>query len=119
MRSVDADAPGMGRIILDSVAEAVFTVSKDWRIAYFNRAAEKLTGVPRGQAIGRRCCEVFQASICSTVCPLRHTLDTGESVANRAAFIIDARGRKLPVSVSTSVLRDEHGRLVGRRRDHS
>lgn len=113
MRSVDADAPGMGRIILDSVAEAVFTVSKDWRIAYFNRAAEKLTGVPRGQAIGRRCCEVFQASICSTVCPLRHTLDTGESVANRAAFIIDARGRKLPVSVSTAVLRDEHGRLVG------
>ena len=110
---MDADAPGIGRIILESVAEAVFTVNRDWQIAYFNRAAEKLTGVPREQAIGRRCCEVFQASICSTVCPLRHTLETGESVANRAAFIIDARGRKLPVSVSTSVLRDENGVLVG------
>jgi len=110
---VDADAPGIGRIILESVAEAVFTVNTDWQIAYFNRAAEKLTGVPREQAIGRRCCEVFQASICSTVCPLRHTLETGESVANRPAFIIDARGRKLPVSVSTSVLRDENGHLVG------
>jgi len=110
---VDANAPGIGRIILDSVAEAVFTVNKDWQIAFFNSAAERLTGVPRKQAIGRRCCEVFQASICSTVCPLRHTLDTGESVANRAAFIINARGRKLPVSVSTSVLRDENGRFVG------
>lgn len=110
---MDANAPGIGRIILDSVAEAVFTVNKDWQIAFFNSAAERLTGVPRKQAIGRRCCEVFQASICSTVCPLRHTLDTGESVANRAAFIINARGRKLPVSVSTSVLRDENGRFVG------
>ncbi|MEE4272784.1 MAG: sigma 54-interacting transcriptional regulator [Thermoanaerobaculales bacterium] len=110
---MDADAPGMGRIILDSVAEAVFTVDQEWQIVFFNRAAEKLTGVPRRKAIGRRCCEVFQASICSTLCPLRHTLETGEAVANRSAFIIDARGRKLPVSVSTAVLRDEHGRLVG------
>jgi len=110
---VNADAPGIGRIILDSVAEAVFTVNKDWQIAYFNAAAEKLTGVPREKAIGRRCCEVFQASICSTVCSLRHTLDTGEAVANRAAFIIDARGRKVPVSVSTSVLRDPSGRFIG------
>jgi PAS domain S-box-containing protein len=110
---VNADAPGIGRIILDSVAEAVFTVNKDWQIAYFNAAAEKLTGVPREKAIGRRCCEVFQASICSTVCSLRHTLDTGEPVANRAAFIIDARGRKVPVSVSTSVLRDPSGRFIG------
>ena len=110
---MDADAPGIGRIILDSVAEAVFTVNKDWQIAYFNSAAEKLTGVSRKNAVGRRCCEVFQASICSTVCPLRHTLESGEAVANRAAFIIDARGRKLPVSVSTAVLRDEQGRLVG------
>ena len=110
---MNADAPGIGRTILDSVAEAVFTVSKDWQIAYFNAAAEKLTGVPREKAIGRRCCEVFRASICSTVCSLRHTLDTGEPVANRAAFIINARGRKVPVSVSTSVLRDASGRFIG------
>ena len=112
-RTVDTDAPGIGRIILDSVAEAVFTINKDWQIAYFNAAAEKLTGIPREKAIGKRCCEVFQSSICSTVCSLRHTLETGDPVANREAFIIDARGRKLPVSVSTSVLRDANGRLVG------
>jgi len=110
---VHANEPGIGRIILDSVAEGVFTVDKDWRIAFFNRAAERLTGVPREKAIGRRCCEVFQASICNSVCPLRHTMETGEPVVNRAAFIIDARGRKLPISISTTVLRDESGHLVG------
>ena len=111
--AVQANEPGIGRIILDSVAEGVFTVDRDWRIAYFNRAAERMTGIPREKAIGRRCCEVFQASICNSVCPLRHTLETGEPVVDRAAFVIDARGRKLPIRISTTVLRNEHGQLVG------
>jgi len=32
-------------IILDSIADGVFSVDKDWRISSFNRAAEKITGV--------------------------------------------------------------------------
>jgi PAS domain S-box-containing protein len=110
---VDATHADMESIILDSVAEGVFTVDTSWRIEFFNRAAEKLTGVPREEAVGRRCCEVFQASICETICPLRHTLITGESVVNRAAYLIDGRGRKLPISISTAALRDESGHLVG------
>jgi len=108
-----SDEPGIGRTILDSVAEGVFTVDHEFRIAYFNRAAERITGVSRENAMGRRCCDVFQASICDSVCALRHTLQTGEPVVNRAAFIIDAKGRKVPISISSSVLRDDAGRLVG------
>jgi PAS domain S-box-containing protein len=110
---VATDDPDIESSILDSVAEGVFTVDKDWRIAFFNRAAEKLTGVPRDLAVGRRCCEVFQSSICGTVCPLRHTLETGEPVVNRGAFVIDAHDRKRPISISTTVLRNEAGHLVG------
>ena len=110
---MESDEPDLGRIILDSVAEGVFTVDQEWRIAYFNRAAEKITGVSRKEAVGRRCCEVFQASICDNFCALRHTIETGEPIAKRAAFIINARGQKVPISISTTVLRDETGRLVG------
>jgi len=110
---MNSDEPGIGRVILDSVSEGVFTVDHQWRIAYFNRAAERITGVPRDDAIGRRCCDVFQANICDSVCALRHSLETGEPVVNQAAFIIDAKGRKVPISISTSVLRDETGHLVG------
>ena len=46
--------------ILDSINEGVFTVDLDWRITAFNRAAEKITGVQRGDAIGRPCCEVLR-----------------------------------------------------------
>jgi len=108
-----SNEPGTGRIILDSLAEGVFTVDTEWRIAYFNSAAERITGVSRSEAIGSRCCDVFHASICESVCALRHTLETGEPVVNRAAVIIDTKGRKIPISISTAVLRDGRGHLVG------
>ncbi len=108
-----SDEPGIGRTILDSLAEGVFTVDSEWRISYFNSAAERITGVSRSEAIGSRCCDVFHASICESVCALRHTLETGEPVVNRAAVIIDTRGRKIPISISTVVLRDDRGRPVG------
>jgi PAS domain S-box-containing protein len=105
--------PSVAQIILDSVADGVFTVDREWRVTSFNRAAERITGVPRSEANGRRCCDVFRASICETECALRQTMETGESVVNKAVFIVDTQGRRIPVSISTAVLRDEDGRLVG------
>jgi len=110
---LNPDEPGIGRAILDSLAEGVFTTDHEWRIAYFNSGAERITGVRREEAIGRRCRDVFHASICDSVCALRHTLVTGEPVVNRAAVIIDSKGRKVPVSISTALLRDNHGRVIG------
>ena len=45
--------------ILDSINEGVFTVDPDWRITAFNRAAERITGVRRQEAIGRPCSRRF------------------------------------------------------------
>jgi PAS domain S-box-containing protein len=99
--------------ILESISDGVFTVDKDWRITSFNRAAEQITGIPRVDAIGRRCSEVFRASMCETQCALKHTLDTGKAVVNKAAFIVDAQGRRIPISVSTALLRNHKGQIAG------
>ena len=48
--------------ILESISDGVFTVDSEWRVTSFNRAAEEITGVPRREAIGRRCSEVFRSS---------------------------------------------------------
>ena len=42
------------KIILDSVADGVFTVDAEWRITSFNKAAETITGISKEQAMGRR-----------------------------------------------------------------
>jgi PAS domain S-box-containing protein len=106
-------AGGREATILDSVNEGVFTVGGDWRITAFNRAAEQLTGVPREEALGRACCEVFRADICERNCPLRRTMDSGQPVLNATAYIIDADGQRVPIRISTALLRDGDGNVVG------
>lgn len=105
--------PGISDIILDSVNEGVFTIDHQRRITSFNRAAETITGVPRSEAIGMRCCDVFRANICDSECAMRFSMDTGQSIVNKAILIIDRRGRKVPIRISSAVLRDERGRIVG------
>ena len=101
------------RTILESISEGVFTIDHEWRVTSFNRAAEEITGIPREEAVGRPCCEVFRANMCETECAMRRTMDSGKPVINKPAFIIDAQGRRIPVSVSTALLRDQDGQVVG------
>ncbi len=99
--------------ILESISDGVFTVDAQWRVTSFNRAAELITGVPRADAIGRRCSDVFRASMCEAECALRRTMETGASLIQKTAFIINAEGQRIPISVSTALLRDGRGRVVG------
>jgi len=110
---MQADEPIVAQTVLDSVADGVFTVDREWRITSFNRAAERITGVHRDEAIGARCCDVFRASICGSGCALQYTVSTGEPVVNKAIMILDSKARKVPVRISTAVLRDGRGQIVG------
>jgi PAS domain S-box-containing protein len=99
--------------ILESISDGVFTVDGDWCITTFNRAAEEITGIPREEALGRHCWEVFRASMCEADCALRSTMEHGDPIINRSAYIINARGRRIPISVSTALLKDARGMLRG------
>jgi PAS domain S-box-containing protein len=99
--------------ILESISDGVFTVDLDWYITSFNRAAEEITGISREEAIGRTCSEVFRSSMCESDCALRRTLKTGKPIINKSCFIVDGDGRRIPISVSTAVLRDKNNRIVG------
>jgi len=100
-------------VILDSIADGVFTVDSEWRITSFNRAAEEITGILKEEAIGQRCCDVFHASICETNCALKETFKTGRPVVNRAIYVVDAEGNRIPISISTAVLKDKSGNTIG------
>ena len=99
--------------ILDSINEGVFTVDPDWRITTFNRAAERITGVRRQDAIGRPCSDVFRASICERACALKGTLATGKPMVNATAHITSAAGERIPVRISTALLKDASGAVTG------
>jgi PAS domain S-box-containing protein len=101
------------RIILDSIADGVFTVDPDLKITSFNRSAEIITGIQKEEALGRFCWEVFRASICEKHCALKHTMSTGKNVVNRGVYIVNLRGDRVPVTISTALLKDAHGNVIG------
>jgi PAS domain S-box-containing protein len=101
------------KIILDSIADGVFTVNLDLIITSFNRAAEKITMIPREEAIGRPCFEVLRANVCETECLLRQTIKTGKPIINMPLYIIRADKVCIPIGVSTSLLKDLSGNLIG------
>ncbi|MBV5339448.1 MAG: sigma 54-interacting transcriptional regulator [Deltaproteobacteria bacterium] len=99
--------------ILESISDGVFTVDLDWRINSFNRAAEEITGISRKDAIGRFCSEVFRSNMCETNCALRKTMKNGKPIIGRSGYIIDEDGGRIPISLSTAVLKDSNGQVVG------
>jgi len=100
-------------VILDSINEGVFTVDLAWRLMTFNRAAERITGVPRHKAIGQPCSEVFRADICEKDCALKRTLTTERPIVNAMAHIIKETGERVPIRISTALLKDDSGTVVG------
>ncbi len=99
--------------ILESISDGVFTVDRDWRVVSFNRAAETITGITRDEAIGRRCSDVFHSSLCEVACPLRRTLEHGDPLIDQPCWFVDVTGERIPISVSTAVLRDTTGATIG------
>jgi PAS domain S-box-containing protein len=100
-------------IILSSLNEGVFCIDDNWRITFFNEAAAEITGIPRDQALGQLCHEVFRSNICKKACALRYTMETGTPIASMAIEITNNQGNKVPVSISTAILKDKQGKISG------
>ena len=101
------------QLVLNSISDGVFAVDAQWRITCFNRAASESLGVPREKALGRQCREVLRANICHGACALRYTMETGIPVVNLSVTMQGADGRPLPVAISTAILKDAKGRIIG------
>jgi PAS domain S-box-containing protein len=100
-------------VILDSIADGVFTVDKDWQVTSFNRAAEDITGIRRAEALGRRCKDILKADVCESSCALRQTMETGQPVINKPVHIVDSQGNRKSITISSALLRDREGRIIG------
>lgn len=100
-------------LILDSVADGVFTVDEEFRITLFNKAAQKITGYTAEEAIGRHCHEVFRSSICGNACALNQSMKKRQAVLNCSAQIEQKAGRRIAISISAAPILDDEGNVIG------
>jgi PAS domain S-box-containing protein len=106
-------SPDRFEAVIQSISDGVMTVDSDWRITCFNKAAERISGVPREKAIGRRCYEVLKSNICRGTCAIQYTIETGRPVTNLAIYLENSHGTQIPISISTAVFRDKDGNFRG------
>lgn len=109
-------------IVLESISDGVFTVDHEWKIMSFNHAAEKITGISRKEAIGRHCWNVFRSNMCQDECALKKTMQEGKAFFSSSTYIINSQKKRIPMTVSTSLLKDKNGNIIGgveTFRDHS
>ena len=106
--------------LVDNLYDGVYYVNADRRITYWNKGAERITGHPSHNVIGRLCNDNVlpiltddgQAPFCMDGCPLLATITDGEP---REAEVRErhADGYRVPVLVRTSPIRDEQGNIIG------
>jgi PAS domain S-box-containing protein len=91
--------------ILTSLTSGVVAVDKTGVISHFNPAAERITGIAAAQALGRKYDEVISAQSGGRYSAL-DTVMSGAEFDSEEKIIISLNGEEIPVSVSTSILRD-------------
>ena len=57
-----------GELILDNLSEGIIAHGFNRKFFFFNRAAEKLTGLSRENILGRDCHDIFPEKFCSNHC---------------------------------------------------
>jgi len=99
--------------IFNRLPDGLFTTDHEWRITYFNPAAEKITGFSAQDAVGMYCKDVFKNTICEYDCALKRAVARGHDIHNREYEITNIEGKKVPIICSTSAFRDPSGRVSG------
>lgn len=100
-------------IIFNSIHDGVFTVDKNCIITSFNKAAEGITGFQSSEALGKHCFDIFRADICHKRCAIKDTLKNHDPVENARVAIITREGCELPINVTTTILKDKKGNIIG------
>jgi two-component system sensor histidine kinase HydH len=103
------DASAFAREVVTSLPVGLIATDPDGRIAFFNAAAEKITGIPFKQARGGLPEDVLPAHWCG----LQEALIQGEKVIEHEMECTFVPDRTVPVSVSASRIINEEGVLVG------
>lgn len=108
----------MAQITLDAIGDAVLVVDPNSKVIYLNRVAEKLTGWPSKEALGRTVEEIFfvvdGVSRERTISPAHRALIEERTVELALGSILIRRdGTDLAIEDSAAPIRNRAGQMAG------
>ncbi len=99
--------------ILESIGEGVFTVDKNFKINFFNKAAERITGFKREKVVGQFCKHVFRSKLCFTDCPIALALKSEKTIYDFESHIHTKDGTNIPIKLNSAVLYNDNSEPTG------
>ena len=92
--------------IVSNMRDGVYFVNRETKIAFWNKAAEDITGYSSDEVIGKKCRETQLTHIdaegnliCEIGCPLHSTIEDGQVRVNKV-FAKHKDGHRIPISVN-------------------
>lgn len=99
--------------ILNSLAEGVITVDKEFKITFINEAASLMTGFQKDEVVGKICKNVFKSEYCSENCPIARILKFGKSIFDYDSQIECKNSTPIPIRLNAALLKDEKDNPAG------
>ena len=105
--------------VLENLHDGLYCTDTHRVITFWNHAAERITGYPAAEVLGRSCAanilvhvDTDGRSLCRGLCPLAMTM--ADCVGREAEVFLRHRdGHRVPVLVRTGPLKDRQGQVVG------
>jgi two-component system sensor histidine kinase HydH len=95
--------------VVTNLPVGLIATDKNGKIAFFNSAAERITGLDLSKARGEDPEDILPKHFCG----LKEYLDRGESISEKEMACEFAEDKIVPVSVSASKIINEEGQFVG------
>ncbi len=99
--------------ILNSLAEGVLTVDKNFKIKFFNKAAEQITGYSKDDVVGQFCKYVFKCELCQIKCPIGLVLESGNDIYEYNSNIETKSGKRKNIRLNAAILKNKESEPVG------
>ncbi len=105
--------------LIDNLGDGIYYVDRQRVITYWNKGAERITGYPAEQVIGRACrdnllnhVDAKGKQLCLTQCPLNAVMEDGKP-RGMEVFLHHANGHRLPIRVQATAMYDRTGNITG------
>jgi PAS domain S-box-containing protein len=110
------------KAIIDSLSDGVYVCDLNRRITYWSKSAERITGWPAEDVVGRQCfdnvlCHIDKDDhqLCGEeYCPLHRAIITG--TGSRGSLLVYAQakdGHRVPMQVAVAPIRNAAGEVIG------
>lgn len=99
--------------IFNSNIEGTFTIDNEWNITSFNKSAENITGFKNTEAVGSKCWDIFNSSLCRNGCHMEQTMQKKKPMMGNELEIINKNGKNIPIRVNSGILLNNHNENIG------